>query len=823
MTAIKQSSFSKGEVTPSLHARADLAMYTTALRTLRNSIVMRQGGNQNRPGTSFVDEVKDSARTVRLIEWIFNSENAYVLEFGNLYMRVIKDGALIESSPGVPYEIVTPYVEADLPGLNYAQSADVMTIVHKSYAPMELSRLSETSWTLAAITFGPSIAKPASLDLPGATAGAVNLRYWITYVNGAGEESLAFERHTNSSALAVPPYATPIHLSWPASSDAIEYRLYKQVIPISSFGGVFFPGYDAGDVQKGLIFFSSDATDYYDDGSATIDVTKLPPGETARNPFSAAGDYPGCVIYSQQRRFFASSTNNPERVWASYIGGYANFEIYDEITDACHVQFDLVGRSVNEIMHMIESGQFLTLTIGSEWSIGGNDNGVVTPTTINPKQHTYYGSRSLRPLNVGEEIYFVQARGTKVRSLGFDFGSNGYKSPDLTIFSSHLFDKYTLVDWAFQQNPHSIIWVVRSDGKLLGLTSIKEQELLAWHRHDFGDGLVENVCAIPEGNEDALYLVIKRTIDGSTKRYIERMNTRQIKPQSSVFSVLEDSSDLSGISDCIFMDCALSYDGRNTAGVITMTLSGGTAWTHLEDLTLTASSSFFVAGDVGNAMHLTTPVTGDVIRCEITGYTSPTVVTVRAHKTVAAGLRSVATTNWGKAVDDLSGLEHLEGEDVAILADGFVVASPNNEKYATLTVTDGAITLPTPRVVIHVGLPYLSDVETLDIENGNGETLSDKVKIITSVSMHVEDTRGIWAGAKPPSDDDDDPLEGLQEPALRNLEEYDEPTDLTSGVVADIAIPGDANLNGRIFIRQVDPLPMTILSIVPSGFIPKAG
>lgn len=797
-------------------------MYTTALRTLRNAFTMRQGGFQNRPGTSYVGTTKLAGRTVRMIEWIFNAEQAYVLEFGHLYMRVISDGAHIESSPGVPYEIVTPYDEDDLEELNYTQSADVMTIVHRSYAPRELSRLAETNWTLAIITFGPAIAALAGFAGSGATGGFAKNTWWVTAVNSGGEESLAVAVTSNTRASA----GTPISLSWTANADAIEYRLYKALNPYTGLGTALDPGLTAADSVRGLLKTLDPTTNgFTDDGSTdeNIDPNFIPPGTTARNPFSAAGDYPGAVIYSQQRRIFASSTNNPERCWASYLGGYSNFEIYDEITDSCHVQFDLVGRQVNEIMHLIETRQLLALTIGSEWSINGNDVGVITPTAVNPKQQTYYGARFIRPLNIGEEVYFIQGRGTRVRSLGFDFGTDGYRAPDLTIFSSHLFDKYTLVDWAYQQNPHSIIWAVRSDGKLLGLTSIKDQEMLAWHRHDFSGGFVENVCVIPEGTEDSLYLVIRREIDGSTVRYIERMNTRQLTAQSGIFSLLSDYSDLTGIIDCIFMDSALSYDGRNTAAVITMTLSGGSTWDHLENLTLTASTSFFVSGDVGNEVHITDPGTGAVIRCEIVEFTSVTVVFVRAHTEVPVGLRTVATTNWGKAVDALSGLDHLEGEDVSIIGDGFVVASPNNDQYPVHTVVGGAVTLAVPRVVIHVGLPYFSDAETLDIDNTSGETMSDKSKVITAVSVHVEETRGIWVGGQPPEDDDEDPLDGLEEPAIRSTETYDEPTRLVSEVVSDIAIPGQSNLNGRVFIRQVDPLPMTILSIVPSGFIPKAG
>jgi hypothetical protein len=182
-------------------------------------------------------------------------------------------------------------------------------------------------------------------------------------------------------------------------------------------------------------------------------------------------------------------------------------------------------------------------------------------------------------------------------------------------------------------------------------------------------------------------------------------------------------------------------------------------------------------------------------------------------------MRSTAISTWSKAVDQVSGLWHLEGETVSVFADGFVVGSPNNASYVPYVVTNGAITLDKPYSVIHVGLPFISDIETLSIDVVNGETLSNKHKLINEVSISTEETRGIFVGSKPPSDDSVDPLEGLQELKVRNDEAYDSPVSLRSDVT-DIVIKSEWNNNGRVFIRQVDPVPMSILAIAPSGSIP---
>ena len=332
---------------------------------------------------------------------------------------------------------------------------------------------------------------------------------------------------------------------------------------------------------------------------------------------------------------------------------------------------------------------------------------------------------------------------------------------------------------------------------LLGLTYIREHEVLAWHRHDLG-GTVESVCVVPEGTEDALYVSIYR----GGKRTIERMASRNIVD----------------IEDAIFVDSALSYDGTNADQGLTMNVTGGTEWTYDELLTITASSAFFEAGDVGNGIHITTN-DGDVVRFIIEGYTSSTVVTARATKTVPVSIRGVSTAAWAKAVDSVTNLWHLEGKEVSVFADGFVVANPNNASYDVLTVSNGTIILDRPYGVIHAGLPYISDIETLDLDTSDGETLMDKKKLVGKVTMAVEASRGIWVGANPPTDDTIDPVEGLNEMKLRDTEDSDDPVDLETGSI-DINIRSEWNQGGRVFVRQIDPVPVSVLSVAPSGFVP---
>jgi len=939
MTTAAQRSFAAGEIAPSMYARVDQVKYATGLRTCKNFVVMRHGGVTNRAGTTFVGEVKDSSKVVRLMPFVFNAAQTYVIEIGDLYMRFHKDGAPIletaetitgvtQADPAVVtiaghpyvdgeevyisgvigmtelngrtfkianagvntfelqtmdgtnldatgytayssageaervYTITTPYVEADVNALElqYVQSADVITVTHPTYKPRELARTGDTSWTLTAITFAPGTDQPDGGAATGA-GGAESYRYRVTavadetyeeslpgygtttaitaatqanpvvitavghpYSNGdevyitgvvgmteindlrftvsavggnnfslSGVDGTGYTAYVSGGTVArtyirvdsVTAPATNDHtVTWTAVTDAVEYNVYFMENGIYGYIGT-----------AGTNTFVNDGVD--------PDLSDTPP--TARDPFDSVDNYPSTATYYQQRRIFSNTNNDPEKTWASRSGYFTNFTISFPIQDDDAVTFTLVGRQVNAIRHLLELGTLVALTDGAEWSVAGDEAGILKPTGVNAKQHSYNGSSGLRPIMVNGSAIYVQSRGGIVRDLVFDFEVDGYRGNDLTLFSSHLLEGYTIADWAYQQIPHSVVWMVRSGGTLLGLTYVREHQLLGWHQHVFAGGTVENVCTVPEGTETALYLVINRTIDGKTVRYVERMETRVV----------------SDIEDSIFMDSALSYDGTNADTSHNMTLSGGVTWDFDETLTLTSSAAYFAATDVGNEIHLTGS-DGTLIRFTIDAYTNTTVVTGRPNKIVPVAMRTVATATWGKAIDSVSGLWHLEGEAVSVFGDGNVVASPNNPSYDSITVADGTAALDQPYVVIHVGLPITAEIETLDIDTSEGETMADKAKNITAVTLFVESTRGLWAGSEAPPDDATDPLEGLTEFKLRSTESYDDPNALQTGSI-EVNVRGEWNSNGRIFIRQVDPIPASILAAMPAGEIPLTG
>ena len=818
-----QRSFAGGEVAPALYARADQVKYQTGLRTCRNFLVRRHGGVANRCGSQMICEMKDSTIFHKAKKFVFNADQTYVLLFGDRNMRVVRQGVLLTVSgvtawsnatayvigdlaslagvnyycilahtnqtppnatywyalPGVIYEIPTPYVAADVATLYLAQSGDVISIDHHLYAPMDLARTGHTTWTLTPSLFAPVQQPPTGVSAVNGTAGTTIWQYQVTAIADASEEE-STPVSAATPAGGTPTLANPNVISWTPAAGATTYNVYRDI----DGNGVY-----------GFIGAAIGAA-YNDTNGVVPDASQSPP--ITRNPFNSVGNYPSTVGYFGQRRWHGGMDLKTETVIGSKPGMLTNYSISSPLqaSDAC--TYTLVGKQVNQIRHIVDIGNLIILTSGSEWVLQGDGSGALTPNTPGGKQYGYNGASAVPPLIIGSNLLFIQARGNMVRDFRnyiTQQGTQGYLGDDLTVFASHLFENVTLVYWDYQQIPHSIAWAVRTDGVLLGLTYLKEHEISAWHHHDT-DGFYEDVCVVPEGPEDMLYIIVRRTIQGVTRRYLERFPSRVITDVAV---------------DARFLDSYLTYDGRNVS-TTTMTLSGGTNWDILEQLTLTASAAFFAGSDVGSGIVLfitTTTVTPETtttvtvsILLLIEVYSSPTVVLVRPVSTVDSTLRAIALTSWSKAVSHVSGLTHLEGKTVGILADGQVVTNGLDTPFTV--VTGGAVTLDRLYSVIHVGLPYVSDLETLDLEVVNGETLADKNKRVTDVTLNLEATRGLHAGES---------FTELTE-LPPDLPDYGQ----TMPLITDkriVRIQSTWNLGGRTCVRQRYPLPATVLAIVP--------
>lgn len=584
---------------------------------------------------------------------------------------------------------------------------------------------------------------------------------------------------TGSIPTAVNPNVITVKIN-NFTANIPEFNVYKEI------NGVFG-------------FIGTTVTNVFNDEDIIPDTSKTP--QRSLNIFNSTDDYPAAISHYQQRLCVGNTRNNVELFKTSRTGDVYNFTRRTPIQDDDPVSFALRGRDVSEIRHIVDLDNLVILTEGGEWIVKGDQSGSLIPTAPNPKQGSFRGASSVRPIIIGTTCIYVQNRDGSIRDLQFEINQNGYVGTDLTEFVSHLFDGKNVVDWAYQQIPNSIIWAILDDGSLVGLTYIPERSVWAWHRHDSNGGYFESIVGVPENGKDYIYFSIKRTINGSDIRHIERLNARNIT---------------SNAIDAIFLDSSVTIDGRNTSST-TMALTTGTDWTALQFLTLTASAAHFVAGDVGKYRILRASSTvwdedlGEnvtvvsFVKCLITAFTSNVIVTVQPETDVPIDLQGIAVTDWGSLINIITGLTHLEGEVVSALGDGNDVSGYDSDEIAiaSMTVTGGQITLPNGQFyeVIHVGTRYFADLETLDIDIPNQQTLQNKVKRVNEVTILTTGAVDFNIGKDPDS----------------MVNTSDTKTSYLSSGKFELRIPANWNDNGRVFIRHDKPLPLTIVSLIASG------
>ena len=734
--SIIQRSFAGGELAPALHARADQAHYISGLRRCRNFMVLRHGGVANRAGFRFVEAAKTTSATVQILPYVSEvPDESLLLEQGVGYIRFFQQGAAVQIDLGDidAWDVATNFVAGDLvqdggivyyctlahtghappnatywhpfTGLvyevpvpvthlmNWVQSGRVITFTHKDEAPFDLVFEALTRWLVVPIVTASSMPAPAGLGLVVGGAGTRSYGYVVTALAADSYEESPASAQAISVVAGTPTPAAPHVLTWTPVAGAAEYNVYADPF---------------GNGTYGYIGTATGAASFKDAG-VVPDFTLTPP--VSRVLFNAAGGYPHVCAYYQQRRIFGYTNDNPDSVFGSRIGCPSNFGISSPLQDDDSLTFRIAGNHHNPVRRIVALKSLIILTDSGEWTVG-EPKTPLTPSSIPADQETYVGVSDVRPVIVGNAILYVQARGSIVCDLRFDQQVEGLAGRDLSLFAAHLFEGYTLADLDYQQTPQSIVWAVRSDGTLLGLTYVREQDVWGWHRHDSGAGArFEHVAVVPEAGEDALYVLVRRTIGGVAKRYIERLERRLI--QTATFD-----------ADAFFVDSGLTYSGA--------------------------------------------------------------------------------------PVGTVTGLAHLEGQVVAVVADGSVIfdgdpaAAPAT--LAAFTVTAGVIHLPAgvTASTIHVGLPIrFAEIELLDLDV-QGSAVRDRQKRPASVTLLVDaSSRSFWAGP-----DSASLIQYQRTPAEPASDEY------TGNV--EMNLTSSFAHHGRVFIRQTDPLPLTILAAIPN-------
>lgn len=691
-----QTNFTAGEISPFLHGRIDITKYTNGAERLRNFIVRPQGGLCARPGTLFLTEVKTSAKKPVLLPFEFSDSVGYVLEFGENYVRWLYADAYCVNISDVPLEIATPYLEADLPYLQTAQSGDVMYIVHPKYAPRKLKRISDggvsgikySNFSLETVTFsdGPYLPtedtdtelriNPSGLPTEITTAiitstaadfvladvgkfvqfsrnGEVKLGKITTYYNANSVEvtvlsniipevdpaaKLTYSAPNLTSTLAifsranvgayirdkendrwfkVNSYTSTTSLNVTAPIAKVATTGVVTATTLQTFTALLsnldvFTANDVGRLVrldldgkqvagKITLFTNAKAVTVTWETSIPLDpndpTSLAADGKTNRwrlGAWSATTGYPSAVAFHEERLVFAASPNEPQTIWMSVSGDYENFAPTDEdskVLDDSAITATLASGKINAIKWLMSGSTLIVGTLGAPWQIRASSlNEAITPTNLTAQPQGSTGASFITPVRIGSSVLFVQRAGKKLRELYYSYEVDGLVDRDASIISDHIFrNGDRALQMAYQEDPHNVLWFVLSNGQLAGLTYVKDQEVYAWHLHEIGGststtsyGVVESVCSVasPAGDGDRLYLVVRRTINGTTKRYIER------------FAVEPNYTSSIDKKTMVYLDSAKIYDAG--VGVTTTTPSG---YAHLNTLTVGALSDGSVQPD----------------------------------------------------------------------------------------------------------------------------------------------------------------------------------------------------------------------------------
>lgn len=759
MTKSLLRSFAGGEITPEMFGRIDLAKFQTGLQLCRNFRVLPHGPAARRQGLYFTNEARDSTRAVRVIPFVFSATQAVMIEFGHQYVRFhTSAGTIVEATkaitavtqanPGVftsaahgysngdwlyvdnlggmtalndrflkvagattntytltdlagnaintsalpahtgggttarVYTLASAYTESVLFDLHFAQSNDVLTITQPSGVMKELRRAGATNWSFTDVNFAVTLAAPTGVTCTATkpTPTNVTAQHYVVTTLAADlvTESLASTDATDTNNLTIAGNYNTI--GWTAAPGAARYYVYKLR------GGVY--GYIGQTTTTSLI-----------DDNITPDTLTTPPENTITlNTGTLVGglsDYPTAVSYYERRRWLAGTPYQPQNVWATRNATESNLTASIPARDDDALAFRLASNQQHAIRHLVSLNDLVALTVGGEFRLFADGAPAITPTSISIKQQGANGATNVQPAMAVNSALYVQSQGSYIRELAYDpQGTGAYRSNDVSIMAPHLFDGFTIKELAYCRAPDATLWAVRSDGALLGMTYVPEQQVYGWHHHDT-DGFVESAAVIPENNLDTLYLVVRRVVQGRTVRYIERLTARLFLTQADAF----------------FVDSGLTYSGTPTTTV--------------------------------------------------------------------------------------TGLWHLEGREVSVLADG--------EGLTGLTVSNGTLTLDNAASIVHVGLDYTSQLQTLPAAyEGAPAAGQGTMKNVSTVYLRVDKSVLVSAGPSFTRLTDYPGRDVAQNygtpPAIRTAElEFD--------------IEGDWNTDGSVCIQQSGPFPLTIAAI----------
>ena len=529
------TNFTSGELSPRLNGRIDMDKYYNGASLINNFIVLMHGGLVKRPGTRFIREIKTSTGSnsgARLIPFVFSKTQAYVLEFGHNYIRFYKDEGIIVSAGTTPYEIATTYTAAQVNEIEFVQSADVLYLVHESHTPRKLSRTGHTAWTISDVDF---------VDGP--------------YNN------------TNITSTTVYASGTTGSVTVTASSSIFTANDVGRWIRMKSpdkWGAAEITGYTSGTQVTATVH-----ADFEIENSGSGNATK-----DWRLGAFYTGNYPTKVTFFEERLFYANTSTHPNTVWGSSTSDFDTYSPTDRdatVNADNSLTFTLSTDQVNQITGMY-GGRYLHLfTKDGTFNLSsGSATQGLTATTVQVVNETKDGAADKRVIPASKSTLYIGKNKKRLREFAYNIDYDSFTSPDMSVLSEHLgFGNFE--EAYFQTYPNMVLWIRRGDGKLIGFTYYRAQEVLAWHQHTIAgtNAKVKSLAVIPGVGDaaDTLYMIVERTINGATKQYVEFMEQEYREANG-------DTKD-----DAFFLDSALTYSGGSTSTI--------TGLDHLEGQTVT--------------------------------------------------------------------------------------------------------------------------------------------------------------------------------------------------------------------------------------------
>lgn len=766
----------------------------------------------------------------------------------------VPDGAAVDtsaftaySSGGVIepiYQISSPYGEEHLDGLYFDQYRDRIRITSLLFAPRDLTRVDHDDWSLAESDLSPYYEGPTITSSSSSAAGSAQTIFGVTKVLADGTESVVGNLVKLSSIVNYPVTEGSVSILWTAEADAAYYNVYRSIVSVSEvlsfgsdlgyvgrtkgtkftdpniipdFGRVpplnyhpFEPGaitsitmtaagagYAATDTVSvtgaGATGSGFDGQIIIDDSGTIVNVLIRNGGSGYVEPVTVSfsggagatataearpmtGTYPSLSAIFQQRQVFAASENEPITVWGSQYKRFENFSYSELALDSDSYEIALDTAAIAPIRHLFSTrGGLLAMTQEAVWLLnGGSADKPLTATNALADPQTYTGVSTLLPIRIGSGLLYTEGKGYAVRMLEYNEISRVYSGVDRSILANHLFGPgKEIIRWGYQESPFKTVWAVRADGALLAFTIVAEEEVFAWTPCETRGKFTDLVIA-REDNEDAVYVTVERFVNDRWSKFIERMDLRQFR----------------NVEDAWCVDCGLSLEGTTQSGSVTIYRDEDDNYTAVR----TAGSFTGTENDVlrvANGIFKVTTVTS-ATEVVLEMWAEPDNWVPQTDRAF-----TYPESDWtlDTPVTTLSGLHHLEGEEISILGDGNV--------FPRQTVVNGAVTLPNAVTRAIVGLPFSCRAKTLPLIVPDAG-VEGKRKRVVAVSPRLINSRGLKMG------DDYDRLYPMKE---RTTEAWGRPTALQDGVHHQ-SIGTTWDEEAFTYFQLDDPLPVTLLSLV---------